>query len=120
MDIRQTAHLNEYDQDPYVKEFRIYISDKLTSDEARVLPAPWLKYHDARKEECLPRDGQWDAYRLLLLKTGLKLQSMLDWCALNLIGNNSSGTSTKHGMILTGGMIRCCTKCSVASVRSFC
>ncbi|KAM0856218.1 hypothetical protein ACQ4PT_049251 [Festuca glaucescens] len=86
MDIRQTAHLNEYDQDPYVKEFRIYISDKLTSDEARVLPAPWLKYHDARKEECLPRDGQWDAYRLLLLKTGLKLQSMLDWCALNLIG----------------------------------
>uniref|UniRef100_A0A453NQK5 Piwi domain-containing protein n=3 Tax=Aegilops tauschii TaxID=37682 RepID=A0A453NQK5_AEGTS len=48
-------------QDPYAKEFGINISDKLTSIEARVLPAPWLKYHDTGKEsECLPRVGEWD------------------------------------------------------------
>ncbi|KAF7089423.1 hypothetical protein CFC21_092402 [Triticum aestivum] len=61
MDIRRTVHQNGYDQDPYAKEFGINISDKLTSIEARVLPAPWLKYHDTGKEsECLPRVGQWD------------------------------------------------------------
>uniref|UniRef100_A0A453NQK8 PAZ domain-containing protein n=1 Tax=Aegilops tauschii subsp. strangulata TaxID=200361 RepID=A0A453NQK8_AEGTS len=61
MDIRRTVHQNGYDQDPYAKEFGINISDKLTSIEARVLPAPWLKYHDTGKEsECLPRVGEWD------------------------------------------------------------
>nr|CAD1842976.1 unnamed protein product [Ananas comosus var. bracteatus] len=61
MDILQTVHQNGYEQDPYAKEFGINISDKLTSVEARVLPAPWLKYHDTGKEkECLPQVGQWN------------------------------------------------------------
>ncbi|KAG1330043.1 protein argonaute PNH1 [Cocos nucifera] len=61
MDILQTVHQNGYGQDPYAKEFGINISDKLTSVEARVLPAPRLKYHDAGKEkECLPQVGQWN------------------------------------------------------------
>ncbi|XP_072998962.1 protein argonaute PNH1-like [Typha latifolia] len=61
MDVLQTVHQNEYGQDPYAKEFGINISDKLTSVEARVLPAPWLKYHDTGKEkECLPQVGQWN------------------------------------------------------------
>lgn len=38
----QTVHQNGYEQDPYAKEFGINISDKLTSVEARVLPAPWV------------------------------------------------------------------------------
>ncbi|KAL6839431.1 hypothetical protein ACP4OV_030701 [Aristida adscensionis] len=61
MDILQTVHQNGYEQDPYAKEFGINISEKLTSVEARVLPAPWLKYHDTGKEkECLPQVGQWN------------------------------------------------------------
>ncbi|XP_072983781.1 protein argonaute PNH1-like [Typha latifolia] len=61
MDILQTVHKNGYEQDPYAKEFGINISEKLTSVEARVLPAPWLKYHDTGKEkECLPQVGQWN------------------------------------------------------------
>ncbi|AQK82384.1 argonaute10b [Zea mays] len=61
MDILQTVHQNDYEQDPYAKEFGINISEKLTSVEARVLPAPWLKYHDTGKEkECLPQVGQWN------------------------------------------------------------
>ncbi|XP_062229123.1 protein argonaute PNH1-like [Phragmites australis] len=61
MDILQTVHQNGYEQDPYAKEFGINISEKLTSVEARILPAPWLKYHDTGKEkECLPQVGQWN------------------------------------------------------------
>uniref|UniRef100_A0A0A9CZM4 Uncharacterized protein n=1 Tax=Arundo donax TaxID=35708 RepID=A0A0A9CZM4_ARUDO len=56
-----TVHQNGYQQDPYAKEFGINISEKMTSAEARVLPAPWLKYHDTGKEEeCLPQVGQWN------------------------------------------------------------
>ncbi|KAJ4952343.1 hypothetical protein NE237_029175 [Protea cynaroides] len=61
MDILQTFHHNKYDQDPYAKEFGISITDRLTSVEARVLPAPWLKYHDTGKEkDCMPQVGQWN------------------------------------------------------------
>jgi hypothetical protein len=38
----QTVHQNDYEQDPYAKEFGISIDNKLTSVEARVLPAPWV------------------------------------------------------------------------------
>ncbi|KAG9451762.1 hypothetical protein H6P81_004666 [Aristolochia fimbriata] len=60
-DILQMVQHNAYDQDPYAKEFGIKISEKLASVEARVLPAPWLKYHDTGKEkDCLPQVGQWN------------------------------------------------------------
>lgn len=38
----QTVIQNEYEQDPYANEFGINVSSKLTSVEARVLPAPWV------------------------------------------------------------------------------
>lgn len=60
-DILQTVEHNSYDQDPYAKEFGIKISEKLAHVEARILPAPWLKYHDTGKEkDCLPHVGQWN------------------------------------------------------------
>ncbi|KAG2728154.1 hypothetical protein I3843_01G187300 [Carya illinoinensis] len=60
-DILQTVQHNAYNQDPYAKEFGIKISEKLASVEARILPAPWLKYHEAGKEkDCLPQVGQWN------------------------------------------------------------
>ncbi|KAL5712495.1 Protein argonaute 10 [Ranunculus cassubicifolius] len=60
-DILQTVRKNAYDQDPYAEEFGIKISEKLASVEARILPAPWLKYHDTGKEkDCLPQVGQWN------------------------------------------------------------
>ncbi|KAF5186588.1 argonaute [Thalictrum thalictroides] len=50
---------NVYDEDPYVEEFGIKMSEKLASVVARILPAPWLKYHDRGKEKyCLPQVGQ--------------------------------------------------------------
>ncbi|XP_057506339.1 protein argonaute PNH1-like [Actinidia eriantha] len=61
MDILETIHHNGYNQDPYAKEFGIRIDNKLASVEARVLPAPWLKYNDSGKEkEILPKVGQWN------------------------------------------------------------
>ncbi|KAK2436422.1 protein argonaute [Trifolium repens] len=60
-DILQTIHLNDYDCNPYAKEFRISINNKLALVEARVLPAPWLKYHDSgRDTKVLPKVGQWN------------------------------------------------------------
>ncbi|KAL5136360.1 Protein argonaute 10 [Glycine soja] len=60
-DILQTIQQNAYDQDPYAKEFGIKISEKLASVEARILPAPWLKYNESGKEKnCLPQVGQWN------------------------------------------------------------
>ncbi|KAL4352795.1 hypothetical protein GQ457_06G017730 [Hibiscus cannabinus] len=42
LDILQTVQQNDYDHDPYAKEFGINISSKLASIEARALPAPWV------------------------------------------------------------------------------
>uniref|UniRef100_A0A0D9Z0L9 Piwi domain-containing protein n=1 Tax=Oryza glumipatula TaxID=40148 RepID=A0A0D9Z0L9_9ORYZ len=52
---------NAYQDDPYAKEFGIKISDRLASVEARILPAPRLKYNETgREKDCLPRVGQWN------------------------------------------------------------
>ncbi|KAF8378860.1 hypothetical protein HHK36_030209 [Tetracentron sinense] len=60
-DIIETVHHNAYHEDPYAKEFGIKISERLASVEARILPAPWLKYHDTgREKDCLPQVGQWN------------------------------------------------------------
>ncbi|RYQ92044.1 hypothetical protein HN51_055611 [Arachis hypogaea] len=60
-DILRTVQHNSYNKDPYAKEFGLKISEKLASVEARILPAPWLKYHESGKEKnCLPQVGQWN------------------------------------------------------------
>uniref|UniRef100_A0A2N9G3P1 Piwi domain-containing protein n=1 Tax=Fagus sylvatica TaxID=28930 RepID=A0A2N9G3P1_FAGSY len=67
MDILQTVHQNDYEKDPYAKEFGISIDNKLASVEARVLPAPWLKYHDTGKEkEYLPQVARPDQVKKAL------------------------------------------------------
>uniref|UniRef100_A0A2P2M0E1 Eukaryotic translation initiation factor 2c n=1 Tax=Rhizophora mucronata TaxID=61149 RepID=A0A2P2M0E1_RHIMU len=66
-DIMQTVHHNAYHNDPYAKEFGIRISEKLASVEARILPAPWLKYHETgRERDCLPQVGQWNMMNKVL------------------------------------------------------
>ncbi|XP_068461651.1 protein argonaute PNH1-like [Phaseolus vulgaris] len=59
--ILKAIQQNNYEYNPYVKEFGISIDSKLASVEARVLPAPWLKYHDTgREKEHLQQVGQWN------------------------------------------------------------
>ncbi|KAI3770883.1 hypothetical protein L6452_02031 [Arctium lappa] len=79
-DILQTVQQNSYNQDPYAKEFGIRISEKLASVEARVLPAPWLKYHDTGKEkDCLPQVGQWN----MMNKKVINGMTVSRWACIN-------------------------------------
>ncbi|KAJ8629344.1 hypothetical protein MRB53_022667 [Persea americana] len=84
MDIIQTVHHNAYDQDPYAKEFGIKISEKLASVEARILPAPWLKYHDTgREKDCLPQVGQWNMMNKKMVNGG----TVNNWICINFARN---------------------------------
>ncbi|CAI9100237.1 OLC1v1037192C2 [Oldenlandia corymbosa var. corymbosa] len=70
-DVLQTVRQNDYKQDPLAKEFGISIDDNLASVEARVLPAPWLKYNDTGKEkEYLPQLGQWNMINKKVINGG--------------------------------------------------
>ncbi|KAG5075120.1 hypothetical protein JHK84_056351 [Glycine max] len=76
----ETVQHNAYDQDPYAKEFGIKISEKLASVEARILPAPWLKYHESGKEKnCLPQVGQWN----MMNKKMINGMTVSRWACIN-------------------------------------
>ncbi|CAN6439599.1 unnamed protein product [Victoria cruziana] len=80
MNILQTVYHNAYDQDPYAQEFGVNISKKLASVEARVLPAPWLKYHETGKEkDCLPQIGQWN----MMNKKMINGSKVSHWACIN-------------------------------------
>ncbi|PUZ37585.1 hypothetical protein GQ55_9G130900 [Panicum hallii var. hallii] len=52
---------NNYTADDYAKEFGIKVNNQLALVDARVLPAPKLKYHESGKEKvCNPFVGQWN------------------------------------------------------------
>lgn len=79
-DIMQTVHHNAYHQDPYAQEFGINISNELAQVEARVLPAPRLKYHDTgREKECLPQVGQWNMMNKKMVNGGV----INNWACVN-------------------------------------
>ncbi|WOL14109.1 protein argonaute PNH1-like isoform X2 [Canna indica] len=91
LDILQTVRQNGYGHDPYAKEFGINISDKLTSVEARVLPAPWLKYHETGKEkECLPQVGQWN----MMNKKVINGCTVSYWACINFSRSVQENTAT--------------------------
>ncbi|KAE8723979.1 Protein argonaute 1D [Hibiscus syriacus] len=79
-DIMQTVHQNAYLEDPYAKEFGIKIREKLASVEARILPPPWLKYHDtSREKNCLPQVGQWNMMNKKMVNGG----TVKNWICIN-------------------------------------
>ncbi|KAG2664857.1 hypothetical protein I3760_16G102400 [Carya illinoinensis] len=79
-DIVKTVHQIAYHDDPYAKEFGIIISDRLATVEARILPAPRLKYHDAgREKDCLPQVGQWNMTNEKMINGGV----VNNWICIN-------------------------------------
>ncbi|XP_022137005.1 protein argonaute 1 isoform X2 [Momordica charantia] len=79
-DITQTVRHNAYHRDPYAQEFGIKISEKLASVEARILPPPWLKYHDTgREKDCLPQVGQWNMMNKKMFNGG----TVNNWMCIN-------------------------------------
>ncbi|ONK55192.1 uncharacterized protein A4U43_UnF6580 [Asparagus officinalis] len=84
LDIVETVHHNAYHRDPYAQEFGIKISNKLAQVEARILPAPRLKYHDTgRERDCLPRVGQWNMMNKKMVNGG----RVSSWMCINFARN---------------------------------
>ncbi|KAK6153233.1 hypothetical protein DH2020_012872 [Rehmannia glutinosa] len=83
-DILETVHHNAYAKDKYAQEFGIKISEDLAHVEARVLPAPWLKYHDSgREKDCLPQVGQWNMMNKRMVNGGM----VTSWICINFARN---------------------------------
>ncbi|CAK8563351.1 unnamed protein product [Lathyrus sativus] len=83
-DILQTIHQNDYNCNSYAKEFGISVDNKLASVEARVLPAPWLKYHDTgRENKVLPQIGQWNMMNKKVINGG----KVTNWACINFSRN---------------------------------
>ncbi|CAA3017934.1 argonaute 1 [Olea europaea subsp. europaea] len=105
-DILQTVHHNAYSEDPYAKEFGIEISQKLAQVEARILPAPRLKYHDSsRDRDCLPQVGQWNMMNRRMINGG----TVNSWICINFARNvrDNMAQSFCHDlaqMCITSGM----------------
>ncbi|KAK5834483.1 hypothetical protein PVK06_018362 [Gossypium arboreum] len=60
-DILKTVKKNAYTDSKCQKEFGIKITKELALVNARILPAPLLKYRDTGKQKnCLPQIGQWN------------------------------------------------------------
>ncbi|CAA3003315.1 argonaute 1 [Olea europaea subsp. europaea] len=105
-DILQTVHHNAYSEDPYAKEFGINISPKLAQVEARILPAPRLRYHDSsRDRDCLPQVGQWNMMNRRMVNGGI----VNSWICINFARNvqDNVARSFCHDlaqMCITSGM----------------
>ncbi|KAI4326460.1 hypothetical protein MLD38_031773 [Melastoma candidum] len=83
-DIIKTVDHNAYSDDPYAKEFGIKISKQLARVEARVLPAPRLKYHESgRIKDCLPEVGCWNMMDKKMVNGG----SVNNWFGINFSRN---------------------------------
>ncbi|KAE9601850.1 hypothetical protein Lal_00040839 [Lupinus albus] len=92
IDILKTIQQNDYECNPYAKEFGISIDNKLSSVEARVLPAPWLKYNDTgREKEYLPQVGLWN----MMNKKVVNGSTVKYWACINF--SRSVQESTARG-----------------------
>ncbi|VAI94080.1 unnamed protein product [Triticum turgidum subsp. durum] len=90
-DIVQMVNHNSYHDDPYAKEFGIKISERLASVEARILPAPRLKYSETgREKDCLPRVGQWNMMNKKMVN-GARVRS---WLCVNFARNVQESMAT--------------------------
>ncbi|KAE8769976.1 protein argonaute 12-like [Hordeum vulgare] len=59
--VLEIVNRNSYGNDDYSKEFGMKVMNLLALVDARVLPAPRLKYHDSGREKvCNPSVGQWN------------------------------------------------------------
>ncbi|CAL4887339.1 unnamed protein product [Urochloa decumbens] len=66
-----------YNKSAYAKEFGIKFENQLLSVDARVLPPPWLKFHDSK--EFLPQVGRWNMIRKRMFHGGV----VRNWTCVN-------------------------------------
>src|SRR3954451_9124925 len=59
--INQGLQILNYPNNEYMKEFGLKVSPEMAVVQARVLPAPKLRYHPSSKDAAFtPRDGSWN------------------------------------------------------------
>ncbi|XP_044983960.1 protein argonaute 12-like [Hordeum vulgare subsp. vulgare] len=69
--VLEIVNRNNYGNDDYSKEFGMKVINQLALVDARVLPAPRLKYHDSGREKvCNPSVGQWNMINKRMVNGG--------------------------------------------------
>uniref|UniRef100_A0A0D9VXH8 Uncharacterized protein n=1 Tax=Leersia perrieri TaxID=77586 RepID=A0A0D9VXH8_9ORYZ len=108
--ILEIANRNSYGSDNHAKEFGINVTNQLALIDARVLPAPRLKYHDSGREKvCNPSVGQWNMTNKRMLNGGsikywacLTFASRMHLDEVRLFCNNLVGVCNNIGMQING------------------
>lgn len=59
-EIANLVNKADFNNDPYVKEFDLQISQTMMEVKGRVLPAPRLQYGGRTKQQAVPVQGVWD------------------------------------------------------------
>ncbi|KAF0909917.1 hypothetical protein E2562_001181, partial [Oryza meyeriana var. granulata] len=108
--ILEITNKNNYGNDYHAKEFGIKVTNQLVLVDARVLPAPTLKYHDSGLEKvCNPSVGQWNMTNKRMLNGG----SIKNWACLTFASrmhldevrvfcNSLVGVCSNFGMQING------------------
>ncbi|AQK63824.1 protein argonaute 12 isoform X4 [Zea mays] len=108
--ILEVVNRNDYGNDHCAKEFGIKVTNELALVDARVLPAPTLKYHDSGREKvCSPSVGQWNMNNKRLID-GVSIQywacvtfaSRLHPNDVRMFCNNLVGACNDMGMQING------------------
>ncbi|KAE8791379.1 hypothetical protein D1007_34207 [Hordeum vulgare] len=69
--VLEIVNRNNYGNDDFSKEFGMKVINQLALVDARVLPAPRLKYHDSGREKvCNPSVGQWNMINKRMVNGG--------------------------------------------------
>ncbi|XBH82567.1 hypothetical protein VPH35_071191 [Triticum aestivum] len=77
--VLEIVNRNNYGNDEYSKEFGMKVMNQLALVDARVLPAPRLKYHESGREKvCNPSVGQWNMINKRMVNGG----SINHWACL--------------------------------------
>ncbi|KAL5210131.1 hypothetical protein ABZP36_005754 [Zizania latifolia] len=108
--ILEITSRNNYVNDYHAKEFGIKVTNQLALVDARVLPAPRLKYHDSGREKvCNPSVGQWNMTNKRMLNGGsikywacLTFASRLHLDEIRVFCNNLVGVCNNIGMQING------------------
>ncbi|KAG0541970.1 hypothetical protein BDA96_02G062300 [Sorghum bicolor] len=69
--IIQMVHRNNYSADKMAQVFGITVANQMANVQARVLPAPMLKYHESGREKTVaPSLGQWNMINKKMVNGG--------------------------------------------------
>lgn len=107
--IQEIVNMNNYGVDPLVsKEFGLAVEPDMTTIEARILPAPALRYHSSgRNETILPSYGKWNMMEARMYK-GSKVGCWMCVNFSNTVNDKGANDFCRHlaNMCIRKGM--CC------------